>query len=247
VLELINRSDGRPFTEKDMTLLEIFAGYTSFTLQNALDAKRAQELAKRDDLTGLYNDRWLHVRLAEVLAEADRAVSPAVLIFMDLDYFKTVNDAHGHLAGSQVLREVGFILKRLVNSEGSITARYGGDEFVIVLPEMKLDEGVALAELIRVAIVENVFLDRDYGFGMPALHLRGVLSASFGVAEYVANQKDFDSTESRKNDLLKRADAAMYMAKSQGKGRIVVSRGEESASKHGGDVTGSVKTLRRGR
>lgn len=247
VLELINRSDGRVFTPRDMTLLEIFAGYTSFTLQNALDAKRAQELAKRDDLTGLYNDRWLHVRLAEILSDADRTLAPAALIFMDLDYFKTVNDAHGHLAGSQVLREIGFILKRLVEREGSITARYGGDEFVIVLPDTSLERAVALADEIRVAIVENVFLDRDYGFGMPALHLRGMLSASFGVAEYVPNQKDFDSTDSRKNDLMKRADAAMYMAKSQGKGRIVVSRGENSASSQRSGVAGPVKTLRQGR
>ena len=70
VLELINRLDGKTFTKRDMTLLEIFAGYTSFTLQNALDAKRAQELAKKDDLTGLYNDRWFNVRLSETLSEA---------------------------------------------------------------------------------------------------------------------------------------------------------------------------------
>lgn len=245
VLELINRSDGRVFTEKDLTLLEIFAGYTSFTLQNALDAKRAHELAKRDDLTGLFNDRWLHVRLSEVLTEADRTGVSCVLIFMDLDYFKTINDAHGHLAGSQVLREVGFILKRLVPA-GGITARYGGDEFVIVLPETGLDSGVELAEQIKDAIVENVFVDRDYGYGMPALHLTRVLSASFGVADHVPNQEGFDSTEGRKNDLMKRADAAMYMAKAQGKGRIVVSRGERSPV-GGSDVAGALKSFRQRR
>ena len=88
VLELINRLDGSIFTERDKTLLEIFAGYTSFTLQNALDAKRAHELAKKDDLTGLYNDRWFNVRLTETLAEARKSGSEAVLIFMDLDRFK---------------------------------------------------------------------------------------------------------------------------------------------------------------
>src|SRR5436305_2470044 len=70
VLELINRLDGHAFTPRDMTLLEIFAGYTSFTLQNALDARRAHELAKKDDLTGLYNDRWFNVRLTETMADA---------------------------------------------------------------------------------------------------------------------------------------------------------------------------------
>ncbi|HEY0593701.1 MAG TPA: diguanylate cyclase [Thermoanaerobaculia bacterium] len=236
VLELINRSDGRVFTERDMTLLEIFAGYTSFTLQNALDAKRAQELAKRDDLTGLYNDRWLHVRLHEILGESVRTEQPVVLIFMDLDYFKSVNDAHGHLAGSQVLREVGFILKRLVTNEGAVTARYGGDEFVIALPNATLEEGVVLAESLKDAIVSNTFLDRDYGYGMPALHLAGVLSASFGVADFVPSIASAASIDVRKNDLIKRADTAMYTAKSQGKGRIVVSRDDGSPAAASGAV-----------
>src|SRR5436305_4894775 len=105
VLELINRLDGSIFKERDKTLLEIFAGYTSFTLQNALDAKRAHELAKKDDLTGLFNDRWFNVRLTESLAAARESSKELTLIFMDLDQFKSVNDCHGHLAGSQVLRE----------------------------------------------------------------------------------------------------------------------------------------------
>ncbi|HUP65299.1 MAG TPA: sensor domain-containing diguanylate cyclase [Thermoanaerobaculia bacterium] len=246
VLELINRSDGRVFDERDMSLLEIFAGYTSFTLQNALDAKRAHELAKRDDLTGLYNDRWLHVRLGEMLNEAERDGEPCVLIFMDLDYFKTVNDAHGHLAGSQVLREVGFILKRLVERDGSTCARYGGDEFVIALPRTTLEEGVGLAEQIRQTIVDTTFLDKVYGYGMPALHLSGVLSASFGVADYVPQPKDLDSTDMRKNSLIKRADAAMYMAKSQGKGRIVVSRSDKT-SPGGSGQEDLARSLRRGK
>src|SRR5687768_8033809 len=95
VLELINRREGKHFTRRDMTLLEIFAGYTSFTLQNALDAKRAHDLAKKDDLTGLYNDRWFHVRLTETLSEARQSGKEAVLLFMDLDHFKWVNDCHG--------------------------------------------------------------------------------------------------------------------------------------------------------
>src|SRR5262245_8633057 len=157
VLELINRLEGKAFTERDKTLLEIFAGYTSFTLQNALDAKRAHELAKKDDLTGLDHDRWFHVRLTECLAEAKKTGREAVLMFMDLDRFKVVNDCHGHLAGSQVLREVGFLLKRIVQMETSIVARYGGDEFVIILPDTRLEDAVPLSEQIRHTIAENVF------------------------------------------------------------------------------------------
>ena len=224
VLELINKRDGGTFTERDKTLLEIFAGYTSFMLQNALDAKRAHELAKRDDLTGLYNDRWFHVRLSELLADARVSGRAAVLIFMDLDQFKVINDCHGHLAGSQVLREVGFILKRIVRRPDATVARYGGDEFVMILPDMTLDEGVAICEEIRRTIAATTFLDREWGFSMPALNLGGIVTASVGIAEYRADPTVAQSIEQEKNDLLRRADAAMYRAKSAGKNQVVVSR-----------------------
>jgi len=224
VLELINRLDGSIFTERDKTLLEIFAGYTSFTLQNALDAKRAHELAKKDDLTGLYNDRWFNVRLTETLSEARKSGSEAVLIFMDLDRFKAINDEHGHLAGSQVLREVGFLLKRIVQQGDATVARYGGDEFVIVLPDTKLDDGIAVCEEIRRTIKDTTFLDREWGFSMPPLHLGGLLSASLGIAQHVPAADRNESLEQEKSDLLRRADAAMYRAKSLGKNLVVVSR-----------------------
>ena len=224
VLELINKRDGGTFTERDKTLLEIFAGYTSFMLQNALDAKRAHELAKRDDLTGLYNDRWFHVRLTELLADARVSGRSAVLIFMDLDQFKVINDCHGHLAGSQVLREVGFILKRIVQTPDATVSRYGGDEFVMILPDTPLDEGVAICEQIRRTIESTVFLDREWGFSMPALSLGGIVTASLGIAEYRAGGNGGESVDQEKNDLLRRADAAMYCAKSAGKNQVVVSR-----------------------
>jgi diguanylate cyclase (GGDEF)-like protein len=228
VLELINRLDGEIFTERDKTLLEIFAGYTSFTLQNALDAKRAHELAKKDDLTGLYNDRWFNVRLTETLSDARKSGNEAVLIFMDLDRFKAINDGHGHLAGSQVLREVGFLLKRIVLQGDATVARYGGDEFVIVLPNTKLDDGIAVCEDIRRTIEETEFLAREWGFSMPPLHLAGLLSASLGIAQHLPVTDSNESLDQEKSDLLRRADAAMYRAKSLGKNLVVVSRlGEE--------------------
>jgi diguanylate cyclase (GGDEF)-like protein len=222
VLELINRLEGKSFTRRDMTLLEIFAGYTSFTLQNALDAKRAHELAKKDDLTGLYNDRWFHVRLTETLTEARKSGKEAVLLFMDLDRFKFVNDCHGHLAGSQVLREVGFLLKRTVQRGDATVARYGGDEFVMILPETTLDEGLRVCEELRQTIETATFLEREWGFSMPPLHLRGVLSASIGVARYVPDPSSNVPLDIEKSELLRRADVAMYQAKSLGKNQVVV-------------------------
>jgi diguanylate cyclase (GGDEF)-like protein len=233
VLELINRLDGRSFTSRDMTLLEIFAGYTSFTLQNALDAKRAHELAKKDDLTGLYNDRWFNVRLTETLVEARETRKEAVLIFMDLDSFKGINDTHGHLAGSQILREVGFILKRIVQRGDATVARYGGDEFVMILPDTTVEAGMKICEEVREAIESNTFLNREWAYHMPALHLSGVLSASIGLAQHVPESDSTVSVDIEKNELVKRADQAMYRAKSNGRNQVVVSRAGESVRSQG--------------
>jgi diguanylate cyclase (GGDEF)-like protein len=239
VLELINRLEGKSFTRRDMTLLEIFAGYTSFTLQNALDAKRAQELAKKDDLTGLFNDRWFNVRLVETVMEARTSGKGCVLIFLDLDQFKFVNDCHGHLAGSQVLREVGFHLKRIVGQPDATVARYGGDEFVIVLPHTSIEEGAQIGEEIRKTIAGATFLQREWGFSMPPLNIAGVLSASVGVAEHRPDGNSTLPPEIEKSDLLKRADAAMYRAKSLGKNRVVVLR----AGQNIGDTADAAETI----
>ena len=222
VLELINRLEGKSFTPRDMTLLEIFAGYTSYTLQNALDAKRAHELAKKDDLTGLYNDRWFHIRLTETLTEAKRSGREAVLLFIDLDRFKYINDCHGHLAGSQVLREIGFILKRIVPIGEATVARYGGDEFVMILPETSVEEGLRICEDIRHTVESTTFLAREWGFSMAPLNLSGILSASIGLAHFRPEGEEDGSVDIAKSELLRRADMAMYRAKSLGKNQVVV-------------------------
>jgi diguanylate cyclase (GGDEF)-like protein len=237
VLELVNRLEGKSFTQRDMVLLEIFAGYTSFMLQNALDAKRAHELAKRDDLTGLFNDRWFNVRLNEALTEARATGKRAVLIFMDLDRFKVVNDRHGHPAGSQVLREVGFLLKRVVSGSNATVARYGGDEFVMILPETPLEEGMRVAEELRKTIAANLFLSREWGFSNAPLNIQGVLTASMGVAEHVPDGNSTVAIEQETAELLRRADTAMYRAKSLGKNRVVVLRPGEGT---GGELSEAI-------
>ena len=222
VIELVDRLDGQPYDRRDLALLEIFAGYISSTLQHALDAKRLHELARRDDLTGLYNDRWLHLRLMEQIDQADRAGQPLTLVFFDLDHFKAINDTHGHLAGSEVLRQVGFVLRRAVDAPGVVLARYGGDEFVAAFPGADVREGAALGEGIRAAIEEATYLDRPFGPDLPALHLHRVLSASVGVAVYHPGTLSAP-LHLKEADLLRRADTAMYAAKAQGKNRVVVS------------------------
>src|SRR5258706_13849657 len=144
---------------------------------------------------------------------------------MDDDRFEALNDGHGHLAGSQVLREGGVLLKRIVQQGDATVARYGGDEFVILLPNTKLDDRIAVCEEIRRTIEDTTFLQREWGFSMPPLHLSGLLSASLGIAQHVPSAADpAGSLEQEKSDLLRRADAAMYRAKSLGKNLVVVSR-----------------------
>jgi diguanylate cyclase (GGDEF)-like protein len=220
VMELADREGGGAFSPHDLAVLEIFAGYTASTLQNALDAKRANELAKRDDLSGLFNDRWMHVRIGEMIGETDATGGECVLVFMDLDHFKRVNDTYGHLAGSRVLREVGFLLRRVVDEESAILCRYGGDEFVIGLPATTLADGAAVAERVRAAIADATYLDREYGPDLPPLFLRGVITASMGVAAYHAG--DWGGTvHDRESILLRHADSAMYEAKANGKNCVV--------------------------
>jgi diguanylate cyclase (GGDEF)-like protein len=223
VIELVDRLGGDRFDERDLALLEIFAGYTSSTLQNALDAKRASELARRDDLTGLSNDRWLHHRLVEMIAEADAGGQPLALIFFDLDYFKGVNDTHGHLAGSQVLREIGYLLRRTVTDPAALLARYGGDEFIVCLPA-DAARALAAAEQIRHAIEQSVFIDQAYGDAIPALYLTGAVSASLGVAHYRPSAESRPYAAARA--LLQRADTAMYAAKAAGRNRVLVAEEE---------------------
>jgi diguanylate cyclase (GGDEF)-like protein len=219
VLELVNRVGPGGFREKDRRLLEIFADYASISIQNLLDARRAYEVAKRDGLTGLYNERYLHLRLTQELSRISRDGGDLAVIFLDLDNLKSVNDRHGHLAGSQVLREVGYLLRRSVTDERATLTRYGGDEFVLILPGHDAPGGLQVAEAIRTAIRGATFLSRPYGFNDPALNLHGMITASLGVSSIRAHATPGASVEQQKNELLRAADAALYQAKQTGKDR----------------------------
>jgi diguanylate cyclase (GGDEF)-like protein len=225
VLELINHRERGTFLRSELHLLQIFAGYISTSLQNMLDANRYREMAKRDDLTGLYNDRYFNQRLTEEIGEAEHTQGDLSLVFIDLDHFKTVNDKHGHLVGSQTLREVALILSKSASREPCTVARYGGDEFVIIFPGASLERGAELAETIRQGIGSAVFRIDPHLVGSGVILVQGVITASIGVASY--HELGVDETQSlrsRKNAFIRAADRAMYDAKERGKNRVCVAR-----------------------
>lgn len=181
--------------------LQFLLEQSTLALENAARYSIAKDMLYVDELTGLFNYRYLDVSLDRETKRADRFGSTVSMIFIDIDFFKTVNDTHGHLVGSRVLHETGQLLKKSVR-EVDIVIRYGGDEFSIILVETG-DRGAAtVAERIRRSIEDHVFLAGD------GLNIR--LTASLGFACYP------DDTQS-KLELLELADRAMYRGKEEGK------------------------------
>jgi len=221
VLELVNREHGA-YTPKDVSILEIFGSYTAAFLENLLDARRASEMARRDDLSGLFNDRFFHHRLTEDIVRADIKGTQVALLFLDMDNFKSVNDTLGHLAGSQVLKEFAFLLSQTVTEANATLARYGGDEFVIILPGCGIEEAAAVGERVCEALRHETFLRGSFSWAEGPVSLRSSLTVSVGVAVYPEHLARQGSTDLKKNLLMRAADQAMYDAKEEGKNRVKV-------------------------
>ena len=229
-LILVNRMGEPAFTPRDERLMELYGDTLSLALQNLLDERRAREIARRDSLTSLYNDRYFHRKLQhEIDRLAESKEGDLALLFLDCDHLKGVNDAHGHLAGSQVLREVSFILQRTLADTVSLGCRYGGDEFTVMLFDADLKAALAIAEKIRKAIDAWTFLPMSIGPGEPALNLKNVITMSVGVATYRAHVNTSLPAADQKNAILKKADSALYAAKLKGKNCVVAA--ESSSSK----------------
>ena len=205
VLEIINKRDGK-FSRADLDLLLTLVEPCAIALENAILFQRTEQLTITDDLTKLFNSRYLNLYLGREIKRCKRHGIPLSIIFLDLDGFKGINDQYGHLAGSGTLTEVGLILADGVR-ESDILARYGGDEFVAVLPETPASGALVIAERLRRSIEENQFLKE--------LGLAARISASFGIASYPDHALTPEA-------LIQKADQAMYRVKEREKNGIEV-------------------------
>ena len=191
------------FTEEHLRLLTLIAAQAAAILQRVLMYEEMARLAITDELTGLYNRRHLLERLADEVRRGQRYGCGFSILFIDIDHFKAINDGYGHALGDRILAEMGRVLRRWARSSDLI-GRYGGEEFVALLPMTDATAAERAADRLRTAVGEHSFARRKR------------LTVSLGIASYPA---DGQSPE----DLLKRADAALYQAKKQGRNRTVVS------------------------
>jgi two-component system, cell cycle response regulator len=177
-------------------------------LQDRLDEsyQRSLSLALTDELTGLYNRRYLFAHLDELIVRVNGDGIGAALLLFDIDHFKRVNDSHGHAAGDELLRQ---IARRALGSVRSadLVARLGGEEFVVVMPDAELAVAAAVAERLRAAVAEHPFVVAPEAIARP-------VTISIGVTVAIPGDDE-------REHLLKRADDALYAAKSAGRNRVV--------------------------
>ena len=205
VIELLNcRLD--TLSDYTISFLHVLCDYAAIAIENARAMERIQELTITDETTGLFNVRHLYRQLESEIERARRFKSQFSLIFIDLDYFKQINDEFGHLVGSRVLAEVGQSLKSIVREVDSVY-RYGGDEFIVLLPETGKVGARKAAEHLLASLRTMRFAKTD--------GLKLEVRASFGVATY---PEDGHSV----HEVIRAADTMMYLVKGSTRNNVAV-------------------------
>lgn len=205
VIQLVN-CHVDSFTDRELFLLHALCDYAAIAIDNAKSVEKIQELTITDDVTGLYNARHLYKVLEAEVSRSRRTGQEFSVIFMDMDRFKSVNDQHGHLVGTRLLTEIGYRIKthlRLID----YAFRYGGDEFVIVLPQTGVEAALAVAKRVQQSFRNEPFL-RDEGLGVS-------VSSSIGIA-------CFPNDAGSANEIIVRADEQMYAVKNSTRDAIAV-------------------------
>jgi diguanylate cyclase (GGDEF)-like protein len=205
----------RPLNERELQArVANLLRMRSWSLELKKEHDRVMKLAVTDDVSGFNNTRYLH-RYLDRLLESDSTKSIEVcLVFFDLDNFKQVVDAHGHLLGSKALKEVAHAVHRVLGEDDRLI-RYGGDEFIVVLPRQSKEEALAKVARMKRAISSTRFLQKE--------NINARLTASFGLAAFPQDAKD-------KHELLAEADRCLFRSKSAGKNRITVFEMDQAAA-----------------
>ena len=187
--------------------LEIFANQAVAAIESARSYNEAREQSIRDSLTGAYNHRHFQEVLQREIGRAERQGRPLTVLMLDIDDFKSINDRFGHPVGDAILQGIVAEIRNEVRNDMDLLARYGGDEFALVLPETPLTEAIIVAERVRRRVDERLFR-------MPDSHQVLRATVSIGLATYPDDSGD-------KKDLIEKADAALYRAKHGGKNAVV--------------------------
>ncbi len=207
VIQLVN-VDMEHFGAEESFFLQALCDYAAIAIENARSVEKIQELTITDDCTGLYNARHLYKTLETEVYRSARFGYEFSVLFIDLDHFKQVNDTHGHLIGSKLLAEIGYLIKaqlRLID----FAFRYGGDEFVVLLPQTGKDPALVVARRLRDSLRSSVFC-KDEGLN---LNVR----ASIGLATYPHDAKT-------PHDIIRQADEMMYMVKNSTRDNIGIAQ-----------------------
>ena len=211
VIQLVN-VDMAHFGHEEQFFLQALCDYAAIAIENARAVEKIQELTITDDCTGLYNARHLYKTLETEVYRSARFGYEFSVIFIDLDHFKQVNDTHGHLIGSKLLAEIGYLIKaqlRLID----FAFRYGGDEFVVLLPQTSKDAALVVARRLRDSLRSSIFCKEE------GLNLN--VRASIGLATYPHDAKT-------PHDLIRQADEMMYLVKNSTRDNIgIAQRGVE--------------------
>lgn len=206
VMSLYRRTP-RSFPKDELVLLRKLAGQVAMAIERITQYQHHRELSMTDELTGIFNRRYFNQRFDREMQRAQRYGRPLSVIMIDIDHFKTFNDNHGHLLGDQILQGVAGLLESSIR-KADILARFGGEEFVILLPEIDNERGRKVAEKLRRAVEHAEFPKAD---SQPL----GRLTISLGLAAFPEDSR-------RAPDLLERADQSLYLAKTLGRNQVAV-------------------------
>ncbi|TRO83715.1 diguanylate cyclase [Trichloromonas acetexigens] len=195
------------FSEREIRLVQAITAQAAIAIENARLYQQTRDLSNTDSLTRLANRRFFQAALDKEFAQARRYGTNFSLIMIDIDHFKRYNDAHGHLQGDKVLRDVAQILQDNIRGI-DLAARFGGEEFIILMPKTNKEGARAAAEKLRLCVAEREFM------GAAESQPEGHLTLSLGIAEF---PEDADSLET----LQEQADQALYQAKKEGRNQTV--------------------------